>query len=197
MNYISLNNREKIARHLRRRLSKQRYIHSISVSYISTALAMIYDVPIYDAMVAGLLHDYAKDMSSEDQLEFCRKHRIEITEYERKNPAIIHGKVGAFYIMKRFGIKNRDVINAIINHTIGRVNMSMLEKIIFVADYIEPEREELPRILDIRKEAYRNIDKAVFMIYENTIDYIHSKGREVDACSLEALEFYKRRQNDK
>lgn len=192
MDYILKNDRWKITKQLKRRLPKRRYIHSIAVAYTAAALAMVHDVDPQEAILAGLLHDYAKNIPPEEQLEYCKKHRIELTDYERENPQIIHGKVGALMAMKKYHIRDEDVINAVINHTIGRPGMSTLEKILFVADYIEPERKPLPGIEEIRKIAFRDLDLAVFRVLDNIFTYLKSLGHEVDEQSKATYEYYKK-----
>lgn len=179
-----------IIKQLKRRLDKERFEHSLSVSYTAGCLAMAYGENIEKALIAGLLHDYAKNIPIDEQIDYCKRHRIHLSEYELNNPCIIHGKVGALMVMKKYGIKDEDIIGAIYNHVVGKPDMSMLEKIVFVADYIEAERKELPRIDEIRKEAFSNIDKSVAMIYENIINYIKAKNEYVDDESMNAYRFY-------
>ncbi|MDO5695661.1 MAG: bis(5'-nucleosyl)-tetraphosphatase (symmetrical) YqeK [Eubacteriales bacterium] len=191
MDYILKNDRWQITKQLKRRLSKKRYIHSLSVAYTAAALAMVHDVNPEDAIMAGLLHDYAKNISHEEQLAYCDKHRIELSAYERRNPQIIHGKVGALMIMRRYHVRDENIINAIMNHTVGRMHMSPLEKIIFIADYIEPEREPLPNIQAIRKAAFKNLDRTIYMILENTRRYLVEKGGTPDESTEAVLNYYK------
>lgn len=190
MDFILKNDRDKIIKHLSRKLDKERFKHSISVSYIASSLAMVHGEDINKAMTAGLLHDYAKNMSIEEQLEYCEKHRIELTDYEINNPCVIHGKVGALKVMKKYKIKDEDVIGAIYNHVMGKKNMTKLEKIVFIADYIEPQRDELPNIENIRKNAFLNLDITMAMIYKNIINYIEAKGNKIDSATIEAYEYY-------
>lgn len=185
-------NREEMQKHIKKRLEKQRYRHSLSVAYIAASLAMAYNQDVEKAMIAGLLHDYAKNMPIEEQIEYCKKHNIELSDYEMLNKCVIHGKVGASMVMDKFGIKDEEILRAIFNHVCGREDMSIIEKIVFVADYIEPERKPLPRIELIRETAYKNIDKAVMMIYENIISYIKSKDYNIDETTQKAYEFYRR-----
>lgn len=186
-------NRKDIQKHLKKRLDSMRYRHSVSVSYISGSLAMAYNQDVEKAMLAGLLHDYAKNIPIEDQIDYCFKHNIILSEYEMKNKCIIHGKVGASMVMEQFHIKDEEILMAIFNHVCGRDDMGIIEKIVFVSDYIEPERKPLPRIEEIRKWAYVDIDRAVMMIYENIILYIRSQGYEIDESTKIAYDFYRRK----
>ena len=197
MDFILKNDRAMILRSLRRRLDRDRYSHSISVAYTAASIAMAHGENIDKAFMAGLLHDYAKNMPYEEQLEFCRKHRIHLTDYEIANPAVIHGKVGALMVMQKFDIKDEEIIGALYNHVLGRLNMTMIEKIVFVADYIEPDRKELPNIAEVRKLAFSNINMAVALIYKNTINYVESKGLKINEEAIEAYKFYSGGMNDR
>ena len=85
---------------------------------------------------------------------------------------------------------DQDVLNAIENHTTGRPNMSVLEKIVFIADYMEPNRNKAPNLLQIRKMAYNDIDQALVMILQATLDYLEQTGNEIDPGTKETLMFY-------
>lgn len=173
-------------------VDESRFIHIIGVRDISFSLAIVYGAEREDALIAGLLHDLAKCLSNETLIEECKKYNLEITEDEYKSPYLLHGKLGAFYSKRDHGVENPDILNAIIYHTTGRANMSLLEKIVFVADYIEPGRmsANISNMSQIQKIAYQNIDKAVAMILKNTIEYLTNKGVSIDNISYEAYEFY-------
>lgn len=197
MDFILKNDKAMILRSLKRRLERDRFSHSVSVAYTAASLAMAYGENIERAFMAGLLHDYAKNIPYEEQLNYCRKHRIHLSEYEIMHPEVIHGKVGALMVMRKFDIKDEEIIYAIYNHVLGKTNMTMTEKIVFVADYIEPERKILPNISLIRAEAFRNIDNAVALIYKNIIDFVESKGIKINDEAIEAYKFYSGGINDR
>lgn len=192
MHYIGKTERIKLMKHLKRRLPKRRYRHSLGVSYTAAVLAWAHGVDQEKAMLAGLLHDYAKAMSNEEQIAYCKKHHIELTKYERRHPQVIHGKVGALMIMRRYGIKDEQVLNAIIHHTLGREGMTTLEKIVFIADYIEPERDPLPEIDAIRRIALVNLDLAMVRILESIHRHIEEMGEEIDQTARAVLAFYRK-----
>ena len=130
----------------------KRFEHTLGVEYTAAALAMRYGEDIRNARTAGLLHDCAKCLSDKKRLSICRKNKIPMTELEKKNPFLLHGKVGAYLAKQKYGIKNQDVLNAIRNHTTGRQGMSLLEKIVFIADYIEPCRKHAPNLAETRNQ---------------------------------------------
>ncbi len=186
-----------LKKELKSLLDKKRYEHSISVSYISVALAMRYDADIRKAEVAGLLHDCAKGLSDTVIFKKCEKYNITINEYERYNPSILHPKLGAYMTMDKFNIDDKEIISAILNHTTGNADMDLLDKIIFVADYIEPRRHKAANLNEIRKIAFLDIDEAVFMILRDTVSYLETTNKEIDTRSHSALEFYEKIHNQK
>ena len=132
----------KIKKELAKELDSKRYEHTLGVAYTAACLAMRYDCDINRAYLAGLLHDCAKCMSHDERLHYCEKHDIEITDIEKQNPALLHAKVGAEMCRRKYDIKDEEICSAVRFHTTGRPGMTILEKIIFIADYLEPHREE-------------------------------------------------------
>ncbi len=185
---------KKIRKDMKKALDAKRYEHTLGVEYTAAALAMRYDVPIRSARIAGLLHDCAKCLSDEKRLSICEKHNIVINEVERRNPFLLHAKVGSFLAMEEYQIYDSDIINAILNHTTGRPEMSPLEKIIFIADYIEPDRKQAPNLNSIRKEAFLDLDKTLIMILEDTLTYLRSSGGDLDPMTEKTLEYYRRKE---
>lgn len=175
---------------MKRRLKLKRFNHSVAVMYTAANLAMRYDVPLIKAQIAGILHDCAKEMSSVDLIRYCKKNNIALSEYELSNPALIHSKVGACIVKDRYDISDVEIINAIRFHTTGKPGMTRLEQIIYIADYIEPNRKIIPGLDLIRKNVYIDIDNTCRMILENTISYLKKEGKYVDRMSLEAYEYY-------
>ena len=123
-------------------------------------------------------------------LKKCRKHNIEISDAESRQPYLLHAKLGAFYASYKYGVDDNDVAEAIRYHTTGCPDMSMLQKIIYVADYIEPGRDKAENLSEIRKMAFNDIDKAVYMILRDTISYLEDNNKVIDDVSLRTYEFY-------
>lgn len=184
------NDLRKIRKAMRKTLDPKRFEHTLGVEYTSAALAMRYDADIMNAQLAGLLHDCAKCLSDEKRLSICEKHNISINEVERRNPFLLHAKVGCFLAMEEYKVYDTDVINAILNHTTGRPGMSLLEKIVFIADYIEPGRKRAPNLKAIREMAFIDLDKALLMILKDTLDYLESTGSEYDPMTAKTYEYY-------
>ena len=181
----------KLKKSLKKSLDLKRYEHTLGVAYTATALAMCYGANIKQAEIAGLLHDCAKSIDNDKKLSLCEKFNIQINDVERKNPFLLHAKLGSFYAMKKYGIRDKEIINAILNHTTGRPEMSLIEKIIFVADYIEPNRKQAPNLLQIRKLAFHNLDHALLIILEDTLKYLSATETDIDPMTKKTFEYYK------
>lgn len=186
---------KKLRKHLQRELSKSRYEHTIGVEYISAALAMRYEADLYDAELAGLMHDCAKtkDLYASEILNLCRKHNIPVSKTEEQDPYLLHGKLGAYFCSHKYGIENEEVLSAITWHTTGKPDMTLLEKIVFVADYIEPGRDKAPNLSYLRRLAFVDIDEAVYEIAKDTLNYLKNKDTAcIDSITQETYDYYKR-----
>ena len=187
-------------RKLRKKIEKvqdaKRFEHTLGVEYTAAALAMCYGASVEDARLAGLLHDCAKCLTDEKRLSICKKNDIPVTEIEMRNPFLLHAKVGAFLAKEKYGVGKQDILNAILYHTTGHENMSLLEKIIFVADYIEPGRKQAPNLLEIRKLAFQNLDNAMLQILEDTLKYLQSGGGETYPMTEITWRYYKEKREE-
>lgn len=142
---------------------------------------------------AGLLHDCAKYMSDGEMQKECGKNRITVSDAEKRQPSLLHAKLGACYARRKYGVDDRDIVEAIRWHTTGKPEMNTLEKIIFIADYIEPNRKMLPGMEQIRKASFEDLDLAMYLILKNTIAYLKETQDEdkIDTNSMQAYEYYK------
>lgn len=182
---------KKLRKAMEKSLDEKRFEHTLGVAYTAAALAMCHGVDIHKAEVAGLLHDCAKCIDNAKKISICEKHNITITEIEYRNPFLLHAKAGSFIAMNKYNIGDKDVINAILNHTTGRPGMSPLEKIIYIADYIEPNRRQAPNLSDIRKLAFFNLDEALVRILEDTLRYLQSIQSDIDPMTEKTYLYYK------
>lgn len=180
----------KLIKKVKRVLSASRFEHTMGVAYTAASLAMRYECDINHVMTAGILHDCAKYMNGDQLIAYCEKNKIEISETERLNNELLHAKVGSKLAEKKYGIKDSDILNAILYHTTGKPNMSLIEKIIYIADFIEPGRKELPNIAEIRKTAFVDIDKAMILILQTTLSYLKSKESLIDKSTQETYDYY-------
>ena len=143
------------------------------------------------AMLAGLLHDCAKCMPGEKLLHLCRKQKIPIRDVERENPFLLHAKLGAYLAKTTYGVLYEEILHAIEVHTTGAPAMNLLDKIIFVSDYIEPNRDRAPNLTEIRTLAFERLDRAVFQILHDTMHYLNQKRGSIDSRTNETYQYYK------
>lgn len=181
-----------VSKQLKKELDKNRYQHTLGVMYTASCLAMRYESDMQQAMLAGLLHDCAKCIPGEKQIQLCRKNHIEIREVEEENPFLLHAKLGAFLAETNYGVSDREALHAIEVHTTGEAAMNLLDKIIFVSDYIEPNRDKAPNLKEIRALAFEQIDQAVLKILHDTIYYLNQKRGSVDYKTHDTYEYYKK-----
>ncbi len=180
----------KLESEVSKRIKNSRFRHTLGVAYTASCLAMRYGADTDSAYLAGLLHDVAKNMSDKEMVRAAKDMGIKVTEFDREHPFMLHGPVGAMIAQREFGIRDRDVLNAIANHTVGRRGMSLLEEIVFVADYIENGRDKAADLEHIRRLAFEDIKKCIGVILENTLKYLNESREDVDKRILEVLEDY-------
>ena len=159
-------------------LKESRYIHSLGVAGVAVSMAGVYGVDVKKAYIAGLLHDCAKNLSEEETKIKCIDLEVELDEVEKRNFGLVHAKVGAELVKTEFGVNDPEICNAIRWHTLGREKMSALEKIIFVADMIEPNRV-YPEVEYLRECAYKGLDFALLECVSAVIGFNEEKGKEV------------------
>ena len=172
-------------------ISGFRYNHSVSVANCAMSLAMRYEVPLLDALIAGMLHDIAKKIKTSDMIDLCKKYNIELSDDDKKSIPVVHSYLGAYIAEHELNITNKDILNAIYNHTLGRAGMSMLEKIIFVADYIEPLRSKRENMDEIRKIAFIDIDKCIVLIIDSCLKHLNNTNTFIHSKMMETYEYYK------
>ena len=176
---------------MKRTLDEARYEHTVGVAYTACALAMRHGVDIDKAYIAGMLHDCAKCLSHEERLRICEENDLSVSEVERENPSLLHAKVGAHIARAKYGINDVDILNAITYHTTGRPGMGILEQIIYLADFIEPNRRPLRRMDEIRHLAFWDLDEAILITTENILEYLEATGKIVDEATHETYEYYR------
>ncbi|HPU64013.1 MAG TPA: bis(5'-nucleosyl)-tetraphosphatase (symmetrical) YqeK [Mobilitalea sp.] len=182
---------EYIRKGLEKTLSEKRYRHVLGVEEVCDDLAVIYGCDTLKARTAGLLHDCARHLSDEELISECRKFNLHITEAEMKAPYLLHAKVGAAYAKEFYKVTDENILNAIISHATGKPGMSKLEKIVYVADFIEPYRKPIPHLDKARKIAYNDdLDKAVMFISGRILEYLKSINTFIDPLTQETYNYY-------
>ena len=186
-----------IRKKLKKSLDKGRYEHTKGVMYTAGCLAMAYGYSVEKAMLAGLLHDCAKCIPNDEKLKLCKKNDIAINEVERESPYLLHAKLGAYLAEEEYGVKDPEILHAIKVHTTGAADMNLLDKILFVADSIEPGRSKADDLPRIRRLAYQDLDACLLQILYNTLTYETGRGSLIDPATQIAYEYYRQYQKGK
>lgn len=131
-----------------------------------------------------------KVYSKQKKFKICKKHGIELSETEKINPFLIHAKLGVYIAREKYNVEDSEVLSAIRWHTTGCGKMSDLEKIVYIADYIEPGRDKAPNLSLIRKEAFRNLDEGMYYILKDSLSYLASGTKVMDPATKEAFLYY-------
>ena len=156
MNY--LDRKDEFIALIKGKLNEDRFIHSMGVADTAVLLAEKFGGDREKAYIAGLLHDVMKNESEEEQLKMMKKDGIILSQAEKNNPKLWHAMSGAAFIRHELGITDPDIVNAVRYHTTGRAGMSLLEKIIYTADFISPERN-YPDVDVMRSLSFESLDK--------------------------------------
>lgn len=173
---------------IKKLLTEKRFRHSLNVAYEAMKLAMIYGADTEKAFTAGLLHDIMKDTPINRQLEIILKSGIKLTETEFKSPKIWHQISGAVYIRDFLKFNDEEIISAVRYHTTGKASMTLLQKCVYMGDYISADRK-YDGVEELRKMAYINIDKAILDGEQFTIlDNIRKK-RFISEDSIKAYNY--------
>lgn len=185
------NKLNQIRKTLYKELDKDRYYHTLGVMYTAASMAMCHGADLEKAMYAGLLHDCAKCISDNDKIRLCKKYHLNVTETERKNPGLLHAKLGAYLAKHKYKVSDQEILNAIASHTTGRPEMSLLEKIIYIADYMEPGRRKLPNMEVIRELAFKDIDQCLYQMLNDSLTYLERTNKAVDPATKQTYMYYK------
>lgn len=178
-------NYDEIYKILKERISEKRFKHIIGVVETATMLANLYNEDIEKVKIASLLHDNARECTQDEMERLYTYYGYNFENNFQKEPALLHSKVGAILARTTYGIDDIEILNAIKYHTTGRKDMTMLEKIVFISDYIEPSRD-FDGVEATRKKAFRDIDLAVFEALDNTMKFLLEKKCFIDMDTLDA-----------
>lgn len=188
--YKEMNDAEMITL-LSKELKESRLMHTFGVIDTATALAKAYQADIKKCERAALLHDCAKYMPLEDMIAICERNFVELNDLEKSKDSLLHAKAGACLAYEKYGIKDKEILDAIKYHTTGKPDMSLIEKIIFVSDFIEPGRTHSEKLPMYRMIAMADINLVCMNILKDTLDYLESLNEEIDPLTKETYIFYK------
>ena len=182
---------EKIINWLKENLSEERYIHSLSTAKTAKKLAKKYGADTNKAELAGLLHDCAKEIPYEEMKEIIKNENLDIDEGEIKAKKVLHAPLSAYLAEKLFNVTDEEILSAIRFHTIGKIGMTTLEKIIYISDKIEPETRIEPCFEDLRQELKntKSLDKTILLSFKMTIKSLVDRGLPINYKTLEVYNY--------
>lgn len=166
------------------RVSEKRYIHCENVSKEAVKLAKLYGADPEKAEIAGILHDVTKETSTEEQLQIMEKNGIILSKLQMSSPKLWHSISGAAFIESELGITDEDILNAVRYHTSGRAGMSLLEKIIFVADFTSDERD-YDGVQTMRKKSRKSLEEAMHFGLSFTLGDLVKRERVIDPNAVD------------
>lgn len=180
---------EEIKLYLRENLKESRYIHTLGVADTAKKLAKINGVSEEKAEIAGLAHDVAKNLSKDRMKEIMKENNIVLSKVEENNSNLWHSIVAPVEAADKLGIKDEEILDAVRWHTTGKINMSTLTKIIYIADMIEPSRD-FKGIEDIRKAAFEDLDKGVYYGLNSSIEVLLVRNLLIDENTISARNYF-------
>nr|WP_296044365.1 bis(5'-nucleosyl)-tetraphosphatase (symmetrical) YqeK [uncultured Blautia sp.] len=180
----------KIEKKLSKYLDEARFSHTLGVMYTCASLAMVHGYNLQAAQIAGLLHDSAKCIPNKKKLKICAQNDIPVTNFEREHPFLLHAKLGAYIAAEKYGVTDKEVLSAITYHTTAKPEMTLLEKIVYIADYIEPARDKAPHLTELRKLAFQDLDECIYEILKDTLLYLDKNPDDIDSTTKDAFDYY-------
>lgn len=174
-----------LAEEVRKRVTKRRFRHSLSVAKTAESLALAYGAPAKKAYVAGLLHDIARDLPPGELVSIAREFGIPVGPLEVSDPVLLHSGAAAVIARRELWIRDNSILKAIWMHTTGGVSMSTLDLILYISDYIEPERP-MRGIEEIWEVALRDLEAAALIVMNSTIEYLLGKKRPIHPRTIRA-----------
>jgi predicted HD superfamily hydrolase involved in NAD metabolism len=172
-----------IKEYLAKTLSTKRFIHSENTAKTAEELALIYKVDSKKAYLAGLVHDCTRELDINQQHNMLKALGIEVDELTITTKELIHAFTAEYLIINEFNIHDKEVISAVRFHTTGKENMTLLEKIIFLSDVMEPSRS-FPGVDFIRQLARSNIDEALLTAFDSSIRFLLGKRQRIHPNTL-------------
>lgn len=185
LNYFDIN---KIKKDLKEKLSKNRYEHSLRVADYCKRLAKIYKIDENRAYLSGLVHDCAKNLEEFYMLNKKLNSDIIFDTEEKDNENLRHAPIGAVVCKDLYGIFDEEILSAVRYHTIAKENMTLLEKILFISDKIEPDRK-YDTVDELRRLADFDIDRAIVKFLNDSFEYLEKKSQKVHHLSVKARDY--------
>ena len=185
---------EEAYNYLKNNLRSDRYMHTLGVISVAKKLAKLNGVSEEKAEIAALSHDIAKNMSKEDMADIIKQNNIKLSLEESISKQLWHSILAPIVARKELKIEDKDILGAIRWHTTGKENMTKLEKIIYIADMIEPSRQ-FEGVDEIRNVTLQNLDEGVLLGLTHTIEFLQSKNLIVDNNTINARDYLLRKES--
>lgn len=180
--------KEKMVEYLKAHLKENRFKHTLGVVKAAEELSKKYGCDENKAKLGALLHDVAKNMCDKEIIEILKKENYKLDFLIKNNPQIIHGFCSAYIAKHVMNVTDEEVLQAIIYHTTGKEDMTILEKVIYLADFIE-ENRVYPGVEELRKLAKEDLDKALLKAFDNTIEFVVKKGEYLHLDTIKARNY--------
>ena len=180
--------REKMAYKLKKELDHQRYEHTLGVEETARAMARVFGVDEEQAALAGLLHDCAKCMPLAQMLKAAK--REDVDDVMKESKALMHAVAGRCVAASVYNVRDEAVLSAIRWHTTGCANMTTLDKIIYLADMIEPNRKPFDGLQQLRELCMTDLDAAMHSALRMSLEYVRKQGKTLHPDTLAALKTY-------
>ena len=181
-------NKEEAYDYIKANLKESRFLHTLGVVSVAKKLAVKNGLDEEKAEIAALCHDIAKNVSIEEMAKVIEENNIELSEDEKNTKELWHSILAPIYAKEKLKIEDEEILSAIRWHTTGKENMSKLDKIIYIADMIEPSRT-FPGVEEIREETIKNLDNGVLLGLTHSISFLLSKGALIDLNSIKARNY--------
>ena len=181
---------EEIRAYTQEHVKKSRYEHSVRVAEMCARMCRQYRLDSRKGYLAGIGHDMCKDFSDKELIELAACDGKEITAFERKKPALLHGRAAAVLLQKKFKVFDPEILEAVANHTSGIIGMCDLTKCLFLADKIEPGRPQ--STLEYRENLLAmSLDDMLYSVLEENYEYLTKHGIEISPGTREMTDYYK------
>ena len=180
--------RDEIKEYLKNNLQEERYNHVLGVAETAKKLAGLNNVDEDIAELAGFAHDVAKNMQIDEMKKIMDENNIILSEVEEINKSLWHSIIAPIVAKEKLGIEDEEILSSLRWHTTGKEDMTTLEKIIYIADYIEPGRD-FPGVEELREITREDLDKGVLKGLENTILFVIKQGNLIHPLTIEARNF--------
>lgn len=176
---------EEIKKYLKENLKESRYNHTLGVCETAIELAKLNGISRERAEIAALAHDVAKNLNKEEMLNIINENNIALSKVEKENMNLWHSIIAPIVAQEKLGITDDEILDAVRWHTTGKEDMSVLAKIIYIADMIEPGRS-FPGLEEIRKQTFEDLDKGVYTGLTHSIQFLLSQNLLIDENTIKA-----------